>query len=911
MATLTGTSGNDFLDGGSGNDTLFGGAGNDRLDGDGGNDLFFGGTGNDTLEGDGGADTFVFEDGFGTDTVTGGSTDTDSDRFDFTSLSSAVVINQTQSEGGTATSGSNSVTFSDIERYDLSKMGDTFNANGNSGAVSVEGFGGHDTLSGGTGNDTLFGGEGNDSLFGGGGSDTLGGGAGNDLLSTGAGSDYVDGGLGDDTVLAGDGVDTVFAGGGNDSIDGGSGSDWLYGGDGHDIVNGGLGNDWLQGDGGNDTLTGGDGNDTFFGGDGDDRMTGGAGADSFNGGAGLDTVDYSGSASGVTVNLLTGAGSGQGSDAQGDTFSGVENIEGSGHGDTLTARQTAGTIWGGGGNDTIIGGAGNDSLLGGEGNDTLSGNGGDDSIDGDTGNDTLFGGAGNDTLWGGIGDDRLEGGTGNDLMAGGEGSNTFVFQPGFGLDTVTGGNGNDIIDLSALTNPVSVVFTGPMSGTITDQVTGETITFTDVNHIILTPQSDVVDYSAGNGWTYVETRGGNDTYIGSNGNDIADDEAGWPGNGQGSDTYFAGDGDDQLWLGTDNDLAFGGDGNDTLGGEEGDDTLHGDAGGDTLWAGSGNDTLFGGSGNDTVAGHDGNDRLQGDAGDDTLVGGAGNDTIVMSTGGGRDTVTDFNLGDSDGDGRSDDQIDVGALDDGSGGPVTVWNTKVIDDGNGNAMLLFPGGETLVLEGVSPHTMQQPGMLQKAGIPCFAAGTLVLTPSGEVAVEALRPGDIVCTRDNGPQPLLWAARRDLGRADLQRMPELAPVLIRAGAFGNDRAVLVSPQHGLLVRLDEGGGTERLVRAAQLARMAGGGVRVARGARSVTYVHLLFADHQIVMTHGLRSESFFPGPRAVAGLDRAAMAEFAALFPQPADGAVSWHYGASARPYARRRELPQHQSQLRIA
>jgi Hint domain len=35
---------------------------------------------------------------------------------------------------------------------------------------------------------------------------------------------------------------------------------------------------------------------------------------------------------------------------------------------------------------------------------------------------------------------------------------------------------------------------------------------------------------------------------------------------------------------------------------------------------------------------------------------------------------------------------------------------------------------------------------------FAAGTLVLTPEGPEFIEHLSPGDMVMTRDNGPQPL---------------------------------------------------------------------------------------------------------------------------------------------------------------
>src|ERR687891_378388 len=63
---------------------------------------------------------------------------------------------------------------------------------------------------------------------------------------------------------------------------------------------------------------------------------GGAGGDALDGGAGLDAASYAGSDAGVTVNLATGAGSG--GHATGDTLTGIENVIGSIHADTLTGN---------------------------------------------------------------------------------------------------------------------------------------------------------------------------------------------------------------------------------------------------------------------------------------------------------------------------------------------------------------------------------------------------------------------------------------------------------------------------------------------------------------------------------------------------------------------------------------------
>lgn len=76
---ISGGGGHDEIDGGRGRDTLRGGAGNDDLDGDSGRDRLSGGRGNDTLDGGRGndllsgglgSDVFVFDRGDGHDTIT-------------------------------------------------------------------------------------------------------------------------------------------------------------------------------------------------------------------------------------------------------------------------------------------------------------------------------------------------------------------------------------------------------------------------------------------------------------------------------------------------------------------------------------------------------------------------------------------------------------------------------------------------------------------------------------------------------------------------------------------------------------------------------------------------------------------------------------------------------------------------
>ena len=258
---------------------------------------------------------------------------------------------------------------------------------------------------------------------------------------------------------------------------GGSGDDTLVGSAGNDIVSGGAGDDVLAGGAGDDTLTGGAGADTLWGDGGDDLLVGGAGADRLNGGAGSDTASYSFSAAGVSVNLADGAASG--GDAAGDTFSGIENLEGSAHADTLAGDANANRLSGGAGNDTLTGGGGDDVLTGGAGADVLTGGAGSDtasyrssaagvSVDlskgavsgGDAEGDTLSGienlegSAHADTLTGDANANRLSGGAGDDTLTGGGGDD--VLTGGGGADALDGGAGSDTASWAGSAARVSV-----------------------------------------------------------------------------------------------------------------------------------------------------------------------------------------------------------------------------------------------------------------------------------------------------------------------------------------------------------------------------------------------------------------------------------------------------------------------
>ncbi|MCF3973793.1 Hint domain-containing protein [Paracoccus salsus] len=167
--------------------------------------------------------------------------------------------------------------------------------------------------------------------------------------------------------------------------------------------------------------------------------------------------------------------------------------------------------------------------------------------------------------------------------------------------------------------------------------------------------------------------------------------------------------------------------------------------------------------------------------------------------------------------------------------------------------------------------------------CYLAGTMIATPSGDVAVETLRPGDLVLTLDHGPQPLVWTHATEVTPADLDLAPNKRPVRIAAGSLGAGlpaRDVDVSPQHRVLVR--DGDGGEHLISARHLMMAALPGVSLRPVDGSFQLVHIAFADHQIVLAEGAPMESFFTGKMAVRALSVPQRLSLIARFPRVAHG-----------------------------
>ena len=151
--------------------------------------------------------------------------------------------------------------------------------------------------------------------------------------------------------------------------------------------------------------------------------------------------------------------------------------------------------------------------------------------------------------------------------------------------------------------------------------------------------------------------------------------------------------------------------------------------------------------------------------------------------------------------------------------------------------------------------------QSSSVPCFCARTRVQTSRGLRAVEDLRAGEHVLTRDAGYQRVQWVGHVRV-QLDGQNSAAFAPIRI-AGAVGRD--IALSPQHRVLVSgsaLHLVYGMEEAFAPACAFADVGAGHQIWKD--DVHYVHLLFERHHIVAVEGIWAESLLFAPQGLAAL-----------------------------------------------
>ncbi len=154
------------------------------------------------------------------------------------------------------------------------------------------------------------------------------------------------------------------------------------------------------------------------------------------------------------------------------------------------------------------------------------------------------------------------------------------------------------------------------------------------------------------------------------------------------------------------------------------------------------------------------------------------------------------------------------------------------------------------------------------VACFAAGTRIATPRGEVPIEELRAADLVLTPPGRAGPIIWIGHRAVNCRAHPDPTSVWPVRVAAGAFGPAlpaRDLFLSPDHavffaGALIPI------RHLVNATTIAQ---------RRRADVVYWHVELARHAVLLAEGLPCESYLDtGNRAAfqhdgpaGGLNRA--------------------------------------------
>ena len=171
------------------------------------------------------------------------------------------------------------------------------------------------------------------------------------------------------------------------------------------------------------------------------------------------------------------------------------------------------------------------------------------------------------------------------------------------------------------------------------------------------------------------------------------------------------------------------------------------------------------------------------------------------------------------------------------------------------------------------------------VPCFTPGTVIATPMGEKRVEDLSVGDRVLTRDNGLQEIRWIGSCKLTSDDLAKTPSMRPVMIRKGGLDlglPEADILVSPWHKVLIQNDK---TAQFFEDSEVLSSAGhltgmDGVDVI-DVPSVSYIHFMLDQHQVVLSNGFWTESFRPDDRVIDSLGNRQRRQIFELFPDLRD------------------------------
>ncbi|MFS2150339.1 Hint domain-containing protein [Rhizobium sp. Rhizsp42] len=137
-----------------------------------------------------------------------------------------------------------------------------------------------------------------------------------------------------------------------------------------------------------------------------------------------------------------------------------------------------------------------------------------------------------------------------------------------------------------------------------------------------------------------------------------------------------------------------------------------------------------------------------------------------------------------------------------------------------------------------------------GAKCLLRGTLIATPSGEVAIEDLRLGDLVETISGDAKPIRWIGRQTFRKSVASWHPTVMPVRISKGALDDgmpSQDLYISAGHALYV-------DGALVRVKDLINGSSIVLALPDGRETVEYYNVLLDSHDVVIADGTPVETF---------------------------------------------------------
>ncbi len=160
-----------------------------------------------------------------------------------------------------------------------------------------------------------------------------------------------------------------------------------------------------------------------------------------------------------------------------------------------------------------------------------------------------------------------------------------------------------------------------------------------------------------------------------------------------------------------------------------------------------------------------------------------------------------------------------------------------------------------------------------GLPGFSYGIEVDTPDGPRPVSSLRPGDLVMTRDHGPQPLRWLSSSRQYYDTPQGEEGDRPIMIGADALGPGqpmRKSTVRPDMRIAPASSLPAAPESLVGALPAeAMLSQDNIWRKRRCREMVWVHLIFDQSECLFSHGLMLDCPQPDTTTLNALRRAAL------------------------------------------